>query len=158
MPAKSAWFDRDQTLIRQFKTGVSIHSHTSCSKESLEFVGRIFESHPLLRTFLHRTMPRPASIGIRNSISPTAIGLRRCVRARPTKSRKNQIEQKLGMQALVSLSDHDCMDAPLLLRVVPAMRETPLSLEWTVPFQTSKFHLGVHNLPGARAPANGSTS
>ncbi len=56
------------------------------------------------------------------------------------------------MRALVSLSDHDCIGAPLLLRVVPAMHETPVSLEWTVPFQTSKFHLGVHNLPARACP------
>lgn len=52
---------------------------------------------------------------------------------------------------MVSLTDHDCIDAGLLLRVVPAMHETPVSLEWTVPFQSSRFHLGVHNLPAARA-------
>ena len=40
---------------------------------------------------------------------------------------------------------------PLLLRVVPAMHEIPVSLEWTVPFQSAKFHLGVHNLPASRA-------
>jgi hypothetical protein len=152
LPAKLAWFDRDQPLLRQFRTGVSIHSHTSCSRESLEFIGRIAESHPLLRTILR---------ALSGTVSRTGRGLQLdftrgywtpplCPRS-AYEVEKNQIEQKLGMQALVSLSDHDCMEAPLLLRVVPAMREIPLSLEWTVPFQTSKFHLGVHNLPGARA-------
>jgi hypothetical protein len=64
---------------------------------------------------------------------------------------KNQLEQALGLDALVSLSDHDCIDAPLRLRAVPETHETPVSLEWTVPFRSSKFHLGVHNLPGSRA-------
>jgi len=31
------------------------------------------------------------------------------------------------------------------------MQETPVSLEWTVPFQTSKFTSACNNLPGARA-------
>jgi hypothetical protein len=150
LQAKLAWFDRDQPLIRQFKTGVSIHSHTNCSKESLEFIGRLFDPHPLLRTIRR---------ALEDTVSRTGLQLdfARGYWTPPLSPRsayeveKNQIEQKLGMQALVSLSDHDCTEAPLLLRVVPAMRDTPVSLEWTVPFQTSKFHLGVHNLPGTRA-------
>lgn len=42
MQDKVLWFNRDQALIRQFKTGVSIHSHTGRSKESLAFIGSIF--------------------------------------------------------------------------------------------------------------------
>jgi hypothetical protein len=152
--AKVAWFDRDQTLIRQFKTGVSIHSHTSCSRESLEFVGRIFASHPashpLLRAFLQSHNAKAGRHGVSLDLAKGYWTPPLCPRS-AYEVEKNQIEQKLGMQALVSLSDHDCVDAPLLLRVVPAMQETPISLEWTVPFQTSKFHLGVHNLPSARA-------
>jgi hypothetical protein len=52
LPVKVAWFDRDEPLIRQFKTGVSLHSHTNRSRESLEFVGRILASHSLMRTFM----------------------------------------------------------------------------------------------------------
>jgi hypothetical protein len=150
LQAKVAWFDRDQPLIRQFQTGVSIHSHTSCSKESLEFVGRIFESHPLLRKFIRAQEVQSNRRGLKIDFARGYWTPPLCPRA-AYEAEKNQIEQALGMRALVSLSDHDCIEAPLLLRVVPAMRETPVSLEWTVPFQTSKFHLGVHNLPGARA-------
>jgi len=151
LQTRYAWFDRDQSLIRQFKTGVSIHSHTSRSKESLEFVGRIFESHPLLRMFIR----------VQNGTAVKKTGLQidfaRGYWTPPLRPRaayeleKKQIEEKLGLNALVSLSDHDSIEAPLLLRVVPAMHGTPVSLEWTVPFQSSKFHLGVHNLPAAHA-------
>ncbi len=146
MQAKVAWFDRDQPLIRQFQTGVSIHSHTSRSKESLEFVGRVFESHPLLRTFLHAKAGAATKAGLQLDLAHGYWTPPLCPRS-AYEAEKNQIEQALGMQALVSLSDHDCIEAPMLLRVVPTMRDTPVSLEWTVPFQTSKFHLGVHNLP-----------
>jgi hypothetical protein len=148
LPAKVAWFDRDQTFTRQFKTGVSIHSHTSCSKESLEFVERIFTSHPLLRAFLESHNNKADKHGIQLELAKGYWTPPLCPRS-AFELEKNQIEQRLGMQALVSLSDHDCVDAPMLLRV--AMQETPISLEWTVPFQTAKFHLGVHNLPAARA-------
>lgn len=150
MQAKFSWFDRDQALIHNFKTGVSIHSHTSRSKESLEFVERILQSHVLLRTFIRAQENAATRTGL-------PIDLTHSYWTPPLSPRsayeveKNQIEHKLGLQALVSLSDHDCIEASLLLHVVPAMQETPISLEWTVPFQSSKFHLGVHNLPPSRA-------
>ncbi len=150
MQAKVLWFDRDQTLIRQFTTGVSIHSHTSRSKESLAFVGRIFESHPLLRNFIRAQEGAVSKRGLQIDFARGYWTPPLCPRS-AYEVEKDQIEKKLGMNALVSLSDHDCIDAALLLRVVPAMHETPVSLEWTVPFQTSKFHIGVHNLPAARA-------
>lgn len=150
MQAKMLQLDRDQTLIRQFRTGVSIHSHTSRSREGLEFVGQMFQSHPLLRAFIHRQESAANKRGLPIDFAQGYWNPPLCPRS-AYELEKGQIEQTLGMQALVSLSDHDSIEAPLLLRVLPAMYETPVSLEWTVPFQTAKFHLGVHNLPGARA-------
>ena len=150
MQSTIAWFDRDQTLIRQFKTGVSIHSHTSRSKESLEFVGRLLESHSLLRTFVHVQKGAASRSGLQLDFARGYWTPPLCPRS-AFEVEKNQIEQKLNMQALVSLSDHDCIEAPLLLRVIPAMHEIPVSLEWTVPFRTAKFHIGVHNLPATKA-------
>ncbi len=57
-----------------------------------------------------------------------------------------QIEE-LGLRPFVSLTDHDNIEAPVLLRVLPEGRDTPVSTEWTVPFRGTFFHLGVHNLP-----------
>ena len=44
-----------------------------------------------------------------------------------------QIE-KLNLAALVSISDHDNIQAPLLLRSVPSARHIPISVEWTAPY------------------------
>ena len=52
---------------------------------------------------------------------------------------------------MVSLTDHDTIKAPMLLRTVPSARQIPVSVEWTTPYGCSRFHLGVHNLPSARA-------
>jgi hypothetical protein len=150
LQAKVAWFERDQPLIRQFKTGVSIHSHTSRSRESLGFVSRMFESNSLLRAFIRVQEEAAGKSGLQLDLAHSYWTPPLCPRS-AYEVEKNQIEQTLGMRALVSLSDHDCIEAPLLLRVLPAMHEAPVSLEWTLPFQTSKFHLGVHNLPGACA-------
>jgi hypothetical protein len=61
-----------------------------------------------------------------------------------------QIE-KLDLAPMVSLTDHDNIKAPMLLRTVPSARQIPVSVEWSAPYGTQSFHLGVHNLPSARA-------
>jgi hypothetical protein len=63
---------------------------------------------------------------------------------------KGQIE-KLGLAPLVSLSDHDNINAPLLLRSVMGEPHCPISVEWTVPWRGQALHLGVHNLPASTA-------
>jgi len=43
--------------------------------------------------------------------------------------------------------------APLLLRSVDSARHIPISVEWTVPFYETAFHIGVHNIPSAQGIA-----
>jgi hypothetical protein len=57
----------------------------------------------------------------------------------------------LGLRPMVSLTDHDDIEAGLALGVTADPGETPVSVEWTVPYERSFFHLGVHNLPGSSA-------
>jgi hypothetical protein len=53
---------------------------------------------------------------------------------------------------MVSITDHDNIKAPMLLRTVPSARQIPVSVEWSAPYGgMQSFHLGVHNLPSARA-------
>ncbi|MDR3763214.1 MAG: hypothetical protein P4M01_03880 [Acidobacteriota bacterium] len=149
MTARIAWFDRDSQQIKNFASAVSIHSHTSRSRESLEFVQRTFDNHPVLRRFLSKRAGEAQRSGIPLDLKRGYWTPPLCPRS-AYEVEKNQIEQKLGLRAMVSLSDHDCIAAPMLLQMVPAL-QTPISLEWTVPFQRAKFHLGVHNLPAAEA-------
>jgi hypothetical protein len=52
----------------------------------------------------------------------------------------------------VSISDHDNIKAPMLLRTVPSARRIPVSVEWSAPYGgVQSFHLGIHNLPSDRA-------
>ena len=69
-----------------------------------------------------------------------------------------QIEDRLQLSALVSITDHDNINAPMLLRTVPSARHIPVSVEWTVPFYESAFHIGVHNLPSAQGSSGWSVS
>jgi hypothetical protein len=59
--------------------------------------------------------------------------------------------EKLDLAPMVSLTDHDTIQAPMLLRTVPSARRIPVSVEWSAPYGKQSFHLGVHNLPSARA-------
>ena len=47
----------------------------------------------------------------------------------------------------MSFTDHDNIEAGLALQVTADRRRVPLSVEWTVPYERSVFHLGIHNLP-----------
>ena len=60
-----------------------------------------------------------------------------------------QIEE-VGLAPMVSITDHDSIQAPLLLQTV-GERQSPISVEWSVPYGPQFFHLGVHNLPNATA-------
>lgn len=61
-----------------------------------------------------------------------------------------QIE-KLGLAPIISLTDHDSIQASQLLRTGRGELDSPISVEWTVPYGAQAFHLGIHNLPRARA-------
>jgi hypothetical protein len=61
-----------------------------------------------------------------------------------------QIE-KLNLRPMVSITDHDNITAPMLLRTVPSARRIPVSVEWSAPYGEQSFHLGIHNLPSGKA-------
>jgi hypothetical protein len=58
---------------------------------------------------------------------------------------------ELEMDAIVSLTDHDDIEAPMSLQAIDASRHVPVSVEWTVPYRSTFFHLGIHNMPARRA-------
>lgn len=62
-------------------------------------------------------------------------------------SETSQITRALGLTPIVSITDHDNIDAPLTLQLTRPLRTVPLSFEWTVPCGRGFLHLGVHNLP-----------
>ena len=146
---------RDPSAARTFQTGVSLHSHTNQSQETLDFVADWGNQYKLVRPLLSRLERRShGSNGIK-------INWTRSYWTPPLTPKlafdleSRQIE-KLNIAPLVSVSDHDNIQAPLLLRSVPSARHIPISVEWTAPYagdQNSKqyFHLGIHNLPSARA-------
>lgn len=135
---------------QRFRTGVSLHSHTLHSRESLEFIYRIAQRLPVLKAALRRgerryEQKRGRPMDLSRAWWTPPLG--------PYDAFRLEREQirGLGLDALVSLTDHDNIEAPVSLQVMEECRGVPVSVEWTVPFGPSFFHLGVHNLSAAEA-------
>ena len=152
---------REPKAAASFATGVSLHSHTNQSRETLDFIAELSTEWPLLQPLMRFTEKRCARLsGIRPDYS-------RGYWTPPLSPRlafeleQQQIESRLHLPSLVSLTDHDTIRAPLALHALGHVA-APISVEWTVPFGPPAtgaanptgetcFHLGVHNLPAAEA-------
>lgn len=140
-------FDNPAQLRLRFRTAVSLHGHTLHSRESLDFIPRIARHVGVLRLALERGAARY------RAAHGTDLDLCRAWWTPPITPHdawcleSGNIEGQLGMDALVSLTDHDDIEAPVALRVLGECAGVPVSVEWTVPFRGTFFHLGVHNLP-----------
>ena len=142
---------RDPDAPRGFSTGVSLHSHTNQSKETLDFLANLGSRYAVIRPLLARLERRAESKhGVRVNYAASYWT--------PPMTPKlafdlesGQIE-KLELHSMVSITDHDTIAAPMLLRTIPSARRIPVSVEWSVPYGgVQDFHLGVHNLPSGRA-------
>jgi hypothetical protein len=143
----------DKRAAHDFRSGVSLHSHTNQSKETLNFLANMGNRYPMIRPLLARMERRSENNhGLRVDYAasywtpPLTPKLAFDLESR-------QIED-LGIASMVSISDHDNIKAPMLLRTVPSARQIPVSVEWSAPYGGCQdFHLGVHNLPSAKASA-----
>ncbi|MGO9335992.1 MAG: PHP domain-containing protein [Terracidiphilus sp.] len=141
---------RDPNAPRGFRTGVSLHSHTNQSSETLDFLANLGNQFSSLRPFLARMESRAeARHGIRINYA-AAYWTPPMTPRLAFDLERNQVE-KLDLSAMVSITDHDTISAPMLLRTIPSARQIPVSVEWSAPYGPQSFHLGVHNLPSARA-------
>ena len=142
---------RDQSSFKGFKTGVSLHSHTNQSRETLDFLANLGTKYGVIRPFLMRLERRAEEkYGLRVDYA-SSYWTPPMTPKLAFDLESKQIE-KLGLNSMVSITDHDNIEAPMLLRSVPSARRIPVSVEWSVPYGgLQDFHLGVHNLPSGRA-------
>jgi hypothetical protein len=139
---------QEPEAAREFSTAVSLHSHTNQSRETLDFLANLGNQFPLIRPFLARyeriSRERhgiPVNYAAAYWTPPLTPKLAFDLES-------GQIENKLGLRPLVSITDHDTIAAPMLLRTVASARHIPVSVEWSAPFGGDQaFHLGIHNLP-----------
>lgn len=143
---------KDASAAGRFRTGISLHSHTLHSRESLDFIYKAAAQAPILSAAIRHGESRY------QKIHGTELDLSRGWWTPPLAPHdawlleKTQIEA-LDQNAIVSLTDHDDIEAGVSLQVLDECRGTPISVEWTVPFGPTFFHLGVHNLPSSEARA-----
>lgn len=143
---------KDAEAAGRFRTAVSLHSHTLHSRESLDFIYHAATRAPILAAVVRH------GERIYQKIHGAPLDLARGWWTPPLGAHdawlleKSQIEA-LDQDALISITDHDNIDAPVALQVLDECRGTPISVEWTVSFGPTFFHLGVHNLPVGQARA-----
>jgi hypothetical protein len=140
-----------RSVIRAFRTGVSLHSHTEFSQEELHSLPRHLERMPVVSHFLRREMERyRAKTG--QPVDFSRAYWRGPLDARSAHDLEKKQIERLDLPAIVSLTDHDNIDAGLQLRTEYFMSDSPVSVEWTVPFEHTYFHIGVHNMAAPHAP------
>jgi len=133
-------------VFKGFATAVSLHGHTLCSKESLHFIPDQAKRIPVLRWALQNQERHCRSI---------KVDFLRAYWTAPLTPRgayeieRAQIENKLGLASIVCITDHDTIEGALRLRLLPPTRHIPISLEWTVPYESTRVHLGIYNLPSS---------
>jgi hypothetical protein len=148
---KNVYFlDRGEKAHLAARTGVSLHCHTLHSKELLDFVPYYATRIPIVSYFWRRETRRLMENGgklpdfTKGYWTPPLTG-------HDVFASEKESMKQLGLKALVSITDHDSINANLeLLRNIDG-KHAPISMEWTVPFENAFFHIGVHNLPVERA-------
>ena len=136
---------RDSSPLQHFRAGVSLHGHTMYSEECLSFLPRCLAGIPVATHFLRSRRGR--AIDFSRGYWTPPLGPAAAFRLE-----QRQIA-KLGLRAMVSITDHDDVQAGVALQLTAAESEAPVSVEWTVPFDSSIMHIGIHNLPPVSARA-----
>jgi len=144
---KISYLWKDQEVPESYVTGVSLHSHTNQSRETLDFLANLGNKISWVKMAIQKAEDRA-----RNNHS-VQVDYAASYWTPPLTPKlafdleSKQIE-RIGLDPLVSLTDHDNIQAPMLLRTVASARHIPVSVEWSVPYGGDQsFHLGIHNLP-----------
>ncbi|MEP7213083.1 MAG: hypothetical protein ABI791_08415 [Acidobacteriota bacterium] len=139
-----------ENLTPRAKTGVSLHCHTEHSKEMLDFVPHYAEKLPIIAQFWRKERDKYIEKEGKGIDFSTAYWSPPLTPHGVYDIEKTQINDA-GLNAIVSITDHDSIDGTLAVNEANEASRAPISLEWTVPFEYGFFHVGVHNLPKDRA-------
>jgi hypothetical protein len=139
------WNDRGAT--EPYVSGVSLHSHTSLSEETLGFIHAMFLAFPAMKGLFDYYQRRSNHHGI--VLDFERANWRPPLQPRMAYDLESRQIQRMNLNSLVSITDHDTVEGPMLLRTVPSSRHIPVSVEWSAPYGMTTFHLGIHNLKSA---------
>jgi hypothetical protein len=133
-----------------FGAAVSLHAHTCYSREVMSdipaYIIKIPVVGPRFESELERRRAADEAVDFTKGwwhppVSPRGL----------FDSEAAQIDRRFGIGSIVSITDHDDINAGLDLQHWFAPGRAPVSVEWTVPFASGFFHLGLHGLPPANA-------
>lgn len=139
-----------EDLSKKVKTGVSLHCHTEHSKEMLDFVPHYAQKLPIVSRFWKWESKKYIEREGRPMDFSAAYWSPPLNSTDVYNIEKKQLNDA-GLDAIVSLTDHDEINGNRQVTENSDIDIAPISLEWTVPFLFGFFHLGIHNLPEARA-------
>ena len=156
-------FSRPRTLLQVVKchdealflwparTAISLHCHTHHSQEMLDFIPHYAAQIPIVTKLFQRVVNHYET-RFDKPIDFTSAWWTPPVSPRDVwESETWQMEERLQLRGLVSITDHDDIEAGTKLQVLELKNPVPISMEWTVPYDIGYFHLGVHNLPREKA-------
>ena len=133
---------------RRFQSVVSLHSHSSCSREKLAFIPGIARQVPVVRRHFDRCVAKYKRTYGRALDFSSLVWRPPLAPAQVIDSECEQAHRRFDRPAIVSLSDHDTLEGPLALRAAGRL-DVPLSFEWSVLYKGSMFHLGLHGISPA---------
>lgn len=139
-----------KNLSAKAKTGVSLHCHTEHSKEMLDFLPHYADRLPIINYFWRKERAKYKEKEGKGIDFSTAYWSPPMSGQSVYDIEREQITSA-GLEAIVSVTDHDSIDACVEVNEKEQNHRAPISLEWTVPFDYGYFHVGVHNLPKDRA-------
>jgi hypothetical protein len=136
---------RHPEALKGYHSAVSLHGHTTHSCESLAFVPRVLSHVTVARAALNwleewhrRETGRP--IPFERAFWTPPLNPRAAFELEA-----GQIRNLNGLDPMISLTDHDTLEACAELRSIGVA--VPYSMEWTFRFHQTVFHIGAHNLP-----------
>jgi len=135
---------------RPFRTGVSLHSHTMHSQEEILMLPKYAYRVPVVAQAVRR-QERNYRRQWGHDLDYNRVYWTPPHPAREAFALESRQIVELGVEPLVSLTDHDEIEACMNLQLLDSARPVPISTEWTVPFGPSFIHLGIHNLPPQHA-------
>lgn len=151
--SRTILFDERDDFRGRFQSAVSLHAHTQCSREDLSFLPLYAARIPVVSLLFRLEMER------RRRACEPGVDFKRGYWVPPLTaesvylSERGRIRRRLGLSALVSITDHDELAGTVGLRKARPCDEIPLSTEWTLPYCGRILHLGLHNLPECEAQA-----
>jgi hypothetical protein len=153
-PTQILKYDRTLHASGNFRSGVSLHSHTMHSREFLGRLPGYISKMPIASYIIEREIGKLHLYGRR------IVDFRRIYWTPPLSPRealeleKQQIECLFGLPPLVSISDHDDIEAGLHLHMIDPTERTPISVEWTIPYE-QRFFIWAFTICRSAGPTPG---